>query len=214
MAPHTNFYCTKCGVLKTIDNTYKTTKGFFISTCKKCTLEIKKESIKKDPSRYADYAKKSYARNIDKRQKWSIEYRKSEEYKLKAKKHQEIFKLKHPNSDVERHAKYVHSNINARLACSLRARIKIVLKGKYQSESSISLLGCNSHNLKTHLEIQFNDGMSWDNYGRYGWHIDHIRPCASFDLTDPEQQKKCFHYTNLQPLWAEDNLRKSDKWEA
>ena len=55
--------------------------------------------------------------------------------------------------------------------------------------------------------------MSWDNYGTHGWHIDHIRPCASFDLSDEEQQKICFHYTNLQPLWAEDNLKKSKKWE-
>jgi hypothetical protein len=53
--------------------------------------------------------------------------------------------------------------------------------------------------------------MSWGNYGLHGWHVDHIIPCASFDLTDPEQQRQCFHYTNLQPLWAEDNLRKSDK---
>ena len=56
--------------------------------------------------------------------------------------------------------------------------------------------------------------MSWDNYGIHGWHIDHIRPCASFDLTDPEQQRQCFHYPNLQPLWAFDNLSKNDGWEA
>jgi hypothetical protein len=55
--------------------------------------------------------------------------------------------------------------------------------------------------------------MTWENHGRYGWHIDHIRPCASFDLADPEQQRKCFHYTNLQPLWASENMRKGDKWE-
>jgi DNA/RNA endonuclease G (NUC1) len=53
--------------------------------------------------------------------------------------------------------------------------------------------------------------MNWENYGKNGWHIDHIIPCASFDLTDPKQQKNCFHYTNLQPLWAADNIRKSDK---
>ena len=53
--------------------------------------------------------------------------------------------------------------------------------------------------------------MTWKNYGRNGWHIDHILPCSSFDLTDPEQRRKCFHYTNLQPLWEIDNIRKSDK---
>tara|TARA_R110000751_G_scaffold131998_3_gene234420 strand:- start:438 stop:656 length:219 start_codon:yes stop_codon:yes gene_type:complete len=69
-----------------------------------------------------------------------------------------------------------------------------------------------------HLEDQFQDGMSWENYGRpngdylEGWHIDHIKPCALFNLEDASQQKECFHYTNLQPLWAEDNLSKGDKY--
>ena len=64
-----------------------------------------------------------------------------------------------------------------------------------------------------HLEALFQPGMTWDNHAIDGWHIDHIRPCTSFDLTDPEQQRQCFHYTNLQPLWAFDNISKSDKWE-
>jgi hypothetical protein len=53
--------------------------------------------------------------------------------------------------------------------------------------------------------------MSWENYGLYGWHIDHILPCSSFDLLKPEEQRKCFHWSNMQPLWARDNLRKSAK---
>lgn len=53
--------------------------------------------------------------------------------------------------------------------------------------------------------------MSWENYGIRGWHIDHIKPCASFDLSIIEEQKECFHYTNLQPLWWHENLAKSDK---
>jgi hypothetical protein len=68
--------------------------------------------------------------------------------------------------------------------------------------------------LFAHLEAQFRDGMSWDNYGRYGWHIDHIIPCSSFDLTDTDQQRKCFHYTNLQPLWAHENLSKGPRFEV
>ena len=76
----------------------------------------------------------------------------------------------------------------------------------------MDLVGCTLAELCTHLETQFVDGMSWDN--RKDWHIDHIRPCGSFDLTDPEQQAQCFHYTNLQPLWARDNLEKSDAYDS
>jgi DNA/RNA endonuclease G (NUC1) len=67
--------------------------------------------------------------------------------------------------------------------------------------------------LKAHLEAKFLPGMTWDNYGVHGWHIDHIIPCAAFDLSKETEQRKCFHFTNLQPLWAKDNLRKSDSLE-
>ena len=72
------------------------------------------------------------------------------------------------------------------------------------------LIGCSYADLRKYLENLFQPGMSWENHGE--WHIDHIRPCASFDLTDPEQQKQCFHFSNLQPLWAVENRRKNAKW--
>ena len=75
----------------------------------------------------------------------------------------------------------------------------------------MDLVGCTPEFLRSYLESLFTEGMTWDNYGPKGWHVDHILPCASFDLTKEEEQKKCFHYTNLQPLWWFDNLRKSDK---
>lgn len=74
------------------------------------------------------------------------------------------------------------------------------------------LIGCSVPELRAHLERHFLPGMTWENYGPV-WHIDHVRPCASFDLSDPAQQKRCFHYTNLRPLWAIDNIRKGRKWE-
>ena len=73
------------------------------------------------------------------------------------------------------------------------------------------MVGLTIYNFKHYLESKFLDGMTWENHGVHGWHIDHIRPCASFDLTKEEDRKQCFHYTNLQPLWAQDNLKKSDK---
>ena len=71
------------------------------------------------------------------------------------------------------------------------------------------LVGCSIHFLKEYLSKQFKPGMNWDNVGK--WHVDHIIPVAKFDLKDPEQQKICFHYTNLQPLWATENLKKGKK---
>lgn len=98
----------------------------------------------------------------------------------------------------------------------LRNRIRKVLKSCNTKKSlhSIKLLGCNPFQLKNYIENKFNAEMSWENYGRLGWHLDHVRPLASFDLSDPEQQKIAFHYTNLQPLWWHENLKKGKKFQV
>jgi hypothetical protein len=96
---------------------------------------------------------------------------------------------------------------------ALRTRLynAVSLKKNIRSEKTKVLLGCSVENLKKHLETQFTNGMTWENFGNDGWHIDHIIPCAFFDLTKPSHQKVCFNYQNLQPLWAKDNLSKRDK---
>lgn len=95
---------------------------------------------------------------------------------------------------------------------SLRSRISAAIKRKGEKcYKTKNLIGCTVQELIKHLESKFSKGMSWDNYGFFGWHIDHIKPCDSFNLVDPEQQKKCFHYTNLQPLWMIENIKKSNK---
>lgn len=95
----------------------------------------------------------------------------------------------------------------------LRNRVFCCIAREYKSAATLELLGCSLDVLKSHLEKQFQPGMAWDTRGgKTGWQIDHIRPCASFDLTDPAQQRECFHYTNLQPLWAKDNLSKGDSY--
>lgn len=96
----------------------------------------------------------------------------------------------------------------ARFAKSCRARILQALKGESKSASSLELLGCSVAQLKAHIEGQFQPGMTWENRGFRGWHLDHIKPCSKFDLTDAAQQKLCFHFSNLQPLWATANLKK------
>ena len=80
-----------------------------------------------------------------------------------------------------------------------------------KKNTTAGLVGCSIPFLKKYLENKFKKGMNWKNQGRYGWHIDHIKPCASFDLSDPKQQLICFNYKNLQPLWAEENIKKSNK---
>lgn len=98
-----------------------------------------------------------------------------------------------------------------RLERNLRKRVYSAVRGRtIKSDQTAALIGCSFSNLRLYLARQFQPGMSWENYGPV-WHVDHIKPCAKFDLTDPEQQKACFHYTNLQPLWASDNLRKGAK---
>lgn len=98
-----------------------------------------------------------------------------------------------------------------KLLDNLSSRLRMALKRGSKSASTHEFLGCTGMELRHHLESLFQPGMSWANYGRGGWHVDHKRPCASFDLADPEQQRACFHYTNLQPLWELDNLKKGSK---
>jgi len=100
-------------------------------------------------------------------------------------------------------------NILYRITCNLRSRVWHVLKNHKKVNKTIKLLGCSVKQLKLHLEKHFKPGMSWNNYGK--WHIDHIKPCAKFNLSVISEQRLCFHYTNLQPLWAEENLRKGSK---
>jgi hypothetical protein len=85
----------------------------------------------------------------------------------------------------------------------------MALRKKYNAWSR-DLIGCDISWLKEWLELHFREGMTWQNYGRI-WHIDHIRPCAVFDLTKVEEQEKCFHWTNLQPLFAKENIKKGAK---
>ena len=104
-------------------------------------------------------------------------------------------------------------NVQRRAKAELANTMRTALRRYQQTKNdrTLDLLGAPMSVVCAHIEAQFLPGMSWENSGQ--WHYDHIRPCASFDLSDPEQQKQCFHYTNLQPLWAADNIRKSDTWE-
>lgn len=98
------------------------------------------------------------------------------------------------------------TDIKRRLSSNLRNRLNQALRRGSKSGSAVKDLGCSIQQLKFYLEGKFRDGMSWNNYGK--WHIDHVIPLAFFDMTDREQFLKACHYTNLQPLWKQENLIK------
>ena len=116
-----------------------------------------------------------------------------------------------PEKRSEIRKRYHTKHPQAKIAYQLRIRITNALKGRTKFSKFKVLTGLTSNELKLYLETLFKPGMSWDNYGE--WYIDHIRPCASFDLSIPEHQLECFNYKNLQPLWALENKKKSDKYQ-
>jgi hypothetical protein len=101
---------------------------------------------------------------------------------------------------------------SGRLAHAFRTSLRRVLVGLDKRGSSLEYLGCSIENFREYIERLWEKDMSWDNYGRGGWHIDHTTPCSWFDLTDDKQAKECFNWKNLQPLWESDNCSKKDRW--
>jgi hypothetical protein len=194
--------CTTCGDIKPITefrkNGNKNSGGVFFTKnrCKACDRIYMKQYKKTE--KFKRYIKKYYDLHVeDIREKTNLRNRKNskQQYILKKQKHAD--------------------NPSLMVASMLRSRIWDVLfrrnMGTEKWFKFWDVVGCSPDCLRTHLESQFKDGMTRDTHGRRGWHIDHILPCASFNLNNPEEQKKCFHYTNLQPLWWYENISKSDK---
>ncbi len=97
-----------------------------------------------------------------------------------------------------------------RLQVNLRGRFSVRnLQGGKKSDKTMNIIGCSIKELMDHLELQFEDGMTWDNYRFEVWHVDHKVPLIFFDLTKPKEQRMCFNYRNLQPLWSKKNLSKN-----
>lgn len=160
------------------------------------------EYYKKNKEKILGYQKKYYNHNTEQVKISTKKYRTNNPEKIKkARRAYEADKLE---NDISFYIKQV-----------LKKRVNYALKtdaGSIKKAGNFAeLTGLDRKSLVIYLETLFKPGMTWENYGVHGWHIDHIKPCASFDLTDPEQQKQCFHYTNLQPLWAKDNLSKGAK---
>jgi hypothetical protein len=166
-----------------------------------------KEKVLKNVKEYTN-------KNKDFKKQYNKEYREKnlEKFKLRDKEYyylnKDKFRVKRTNYWKNRR----HTDIQHKIRKDISTRMSLALRKNktIKSFKTLELLGCNLETLIKHLESLFKPGMNWNNHGLYGWHIDHIKPCASFNLLEEVQQKQCFHYTNLQPLWAEENIIKSD----
>lgn len=165
---------------------------------------------KKHPGYSTKNSQQWRASNAARQKEWSKEYHLANQEREceKAK----AYRIANPESvrkeARERKRQKYEKDPTFKLLKLLRSRTRSAIKGVVKSARTLELLGCSTEHLRNHLEAQFQPGMTWKNHGTKGWHIDHKRPCASFNLADPAQQKECFHWTNLQPLWAIDNIIK------
>lgn len=151
----------------------------------------------------------------------------NKEYREKNKTHIAEITKKHRLERKEHYNNYKRlfdinrrkSDINFRIKCNLRTRLCNALKRNSKLSSTEQLIGCTIEEFKKYIESKFQPGMTWSNWGKgFGkkgmkeWHLDHKIPCSSFDLTKQDEQAKCEHYSNRIPLWAKENLIKSDKY--
>lgn len=112
------------------------------------------------------------------------------------------------------HRNKYKTDINFRLAFILRVSLNRAVKGKQKlGISGLKNLGCSIEDFKLYIESKFKTGMSWDNYGRNGWHLDHIKPISKFNLKIKTEIKKACNYKNFQPLWREENQSKGNRYE-
>lgn len=164
------------------------------SSCGKVLLV---ESFRKDRTHKDNL--RSRCRFCDQRKE--KEYRKS--FKNKKKKREYDFQYYRKNKEkiIKRKVKKYNDDEITKIKHNLRCRLRDALKKEYKSGSFVRDLGCSIPKLIKYLESKFKEGMNWKNYGSKGWHIDHIKPLSSFDLTDRKQFLEACHYTNLQPLW-------------
>ncbi len=163
--------------------------------------EYKKLWQEKNKNHIKEYSKLWYNKNKERKNNYDTKYMKNYYYK---------YREKNINRTKIYFSKKYKFDINFKILHNLRSRVRLALKGNPKLSTTIKLVNCSIKFLKQHLKNQFTKGMSFNNYGK--WHIDHIRPCASFDLSKVSEQRKCFNYKNLQPLWAKDNISKGKKF--
>ena len=186
--------CPGCELFKKFDdfNIDRKTKTGFACLCRLC-INIKRRKIRKDNLLSIRAAEKI---RTQKRKEWKKVYDKKR-------------RLSNRFEFNKKHNEKYRNNIQFRLALNLRRRINKFIVREDRRGSAVRDLGCDLNFFKQYIESKFTEGMSWDNYGK--WHLDHIYPLSLVDLSNRDEFLRVSHYTNYQPLWATDNIKKGNK---
>lgn len=213
--------CAICKKNKTQDSFYFDKRyGKHHKRCRPCLAKQKKEKRLADPEKAINYQRNYRNNNRDRYNKWMRNYKSQNPktfkkiyfryyYENGGQEKKKIYDKKNAHNRRKYERKRYVSDDNYRLKKCLRTRM-IKLLNNHKNKHSLDLLGCSFDFYKKYIEYQFSSNMSWNNYGKV-WNIDHVRPCDSFDLTNVNQQKECFHWTNTRPVFIELNQSKRNK---
>lgn len=193
--------CKTCSIVQPLTEYYKD-RGTPRPHCKKCTLA----------KQAADYAKRGKPRRDPEARREAVaRYNASAKAAATRRRSRETETFR--QKARKRYATDAAFKVRKTLSAAVRGAMKRYGEGRAKADVLLHLLGCTVPDFMQHMEKHWKEGMAWENHGhRKGeWSIDHILPLASFDLTDVEQQRVAFHYSNQQPLWWHENLEKSDK---
>src|SRR6266436_1563626 len=197
--------CTVCNLEKEIEQfslrTHRPSKPHH-SACKKCIAAKIRRWRKEHPDH------KPSQRTVAKRREWAIAHKKHLAQLGR------IWHVRNRNRINENRRKRLKirrmTDPAFRALINLQSSFHKRMRNRKVKTTEDRLLGCSLKSFRIYLESLFEPGMTWENYGKGDgkWQVDHIMPCAIFDLSKPEHQKRCWHFSNLQPMWQHDNARK------
>lgn len=201
--------CNKCNVeYPATFEFFHSNEGKLRSHCKKCRNKSQKLFRENNTEYYSAYSKQYQKKHKEYMREYGIIYRAKNKDKIREKSR-------------DRKREYAKNRLKTDPAFKLRMymsnRLYCAISGRSKSSSTFEYIGCTPDQLRQYLESKFLEGMTWENYGNplgdhsYGWHVDHIKPISSFDLSIEENIYVAWHYSNLQPLWGIDNLRKNNR---
>jgi len=202
--------------LKTRDTFLKRARERYVEK-KDEILEYERNYVKKNREKVKTRQRAYHAKNVEKIKEYLV---RNAERRRAVKRAWDLKNIDHVRQYrrgyIARGYELFKANLQQQLAHGIRLRLRVALTRHKRtvpirikkSGSAVTLLGCSIAEVIRHLEAQFQSGMSWENRSLHGWHIDHRKPLSSFNLSDPDQLAQACHYTNLQPLWAKENIVK------